>query len=186
MTEPLSLLDPDVRAVVAAQRLCFAATVSPAGEPNLSPKGTIRIEDDQHLWFLDIASPATVRNLRANPAIELNVVDPISRRGYRFRGTAMLHPPGDPVFEGAVERIAREEGVRYHADTVVRVRVRETRPLWSPGYDHLPDEAAMRALWAARRAALDAGFEAHLARHGGFVVPPGDAPGEPAARSPRR
>jgi len=32
-----------MRAVIAAQRLCFAATVTPDGRPNLSPKGTIRI-----------------------------------------------------------------------------------------------------------------------------------------------
>jgi hypothetical protein len=35
--------------------------------------------------FAHISSPQTIANLRASPAIETNVVDPILRRGYRFR-----------------------------------------------------------------------------------------------------
>jgi len=57
------LLTSDMRAVIETCQLCFAATVSPDGRPNLSPKGTIRVWDDEHLFFLDIASPQTRANL---------------------------------------------------------------------------------------------------------------------------
>ena len=170
-TMPTSLRDPDIAAVIAAQRLCFAATVSPDGRPNLSPKGTIRVWDDEHLFFLDIASPVTVRNLRSAPWIELNVVDQLSRRGYRFRGTTTLHVAGDPVFDAAVARVLEEEGVAYPVDTVVLIRVEEARPVWSPGYDHVDDEASMRALWTKRREELDAAFVRHLEEHGAFEKP---------------
>jgi hypothetical protein len=36
-----------------------------------------------------------VRNLARNPAIELKVVDPILRKGYRFNGGAVLHSDGE-------------------------------------------------------------------------------------------
>jgi hypothetical protein len=143
--------------------------VSPDGIPNLSPKGTIRVWDDQSLFFLDIASPNTRSNLRLNPWIELNVVDTLSRRGYRFLGRATLHT-GDEVHRRAVDRIASEEGVRYDADGVVLIRVHRALPLWSPGYDHIDGELAMRALWRTRRQELDAEFESHITRHGEFVV----------------
>ncbi len=71
-----------MRRVVDEQRLSFVATVNPDGTPNLSPKGSIRVWDDHHLVFGDIRSPNTVRNLELNPATEINVVDPISRKGY--------------------------------------------------------------------------------------------------------
>ena len=58
-----TMLTPDMRAVIEAAHLCFAATVTPGGRPNLSPKGTIRVWDDAHLYFLDIASPRTRANL---------------------------------------------------------------------------------------------------------------------------
>ncbi len=156
-------IDEDMRAVIAGQRLCFAATVTPEGRPNLSPKGTIRVWDDRHLFFLDIASPGTRANLERNPRIEINVVDPVSRRGYRFSGTATLHAEGE-VYETAVRRIAEEEGAAYPARAVVLVAVERAAPLTSPGYAHVPSEEEMRAMWKERRAELERAFEAHLGR----------------------
>jgi hypothetical protein len=37
---------------------------------------------DDELGFADLASPGTIENLRHNSAIELNVVDPFTRRGF--------------------------------------------------------------------------------------------------------
>jgi len=71
----MGILTDDMKRVIAEQRLGFVATVCPDGTPNLSPKGTTAVWDDEHLVFADICSPATVRNLIANPAIEINVVD---------------------------------------------------------------------------------------------------------------
>lgn len=57
------MITEDMRAIVQAAHLCFAATVTPQSQPNLSPKGTVRVWDDRHLFFLDIASPGTRANL---------------------------------------------------------------------------------------------------------------------------
>lgn len=74
----------DMKRIVAEQRLAFVATVCSDGTPNLSPKGTIAVWDATHLVFADIRSPGTVANLKVNPTIEINVVDPFVRKGYRF------------------------------------------------------------------------------------------------------
>ena len=50
------------------------------------PKGTTSVWDAGHLVFLHVHSPHTVDNLRHNPHVEINVVDPIVRKGYRFAG----------------------------------------------------------------------------------------------------
>ena len=73
------------------------ATVCPDGTPNLSPKGTLTVWDDDHLVFADLASPGTMANLGREPAVEVNVVDPITRTGYRFKGRAEAHVRG-PLF----------------------------------------------------------------------------------------
>ena len=41
--------------------------------------------------FADIASPQTIRNLLVNPHVEINVVDPIVCKGWRFRGTGTVY-----------------------------------------------------------------------------------------------
>jgi len=129
--------------------LGFVATVCPDGTPNVSPKGTVSILDDEHLIFADIRSPGTVSNLRTNPNIEVNVVDPFVRKGYRFKGTAQVLDSG-PAFDRHVEffskRGLRDAPVRIRA--IVTVRVDRARPLISPGYDDVyPDEASARSYW---------------------------------------
>ena len=118
-------LDDDMRRVVREQSLGFVATVCPDGTPNLSPKGTTVVWDDEHLAFLHIHSPTTVANLQANPAIEVNVVDPIVRKGYRFKGTAVVLTDGD-VHAGVLDFFARA-GHRHHAGPGGRARPRGRR-----------------------------------------------------------
>jgi predicted pyridoxine 5'-phosphate oxidase superfamily flavin-nucleotide-binding protein len=162
-------LDQDMRAVIQTAHLCFAATVTAEHRPNLSPKGTIRVWDEDHLFFLDIASPKTRAKLERNPWIELNVVEQFSRRGYRFLGLASLHR-GDEVYGEATRRVFAEEGATYPVETVVLIAVERAQPLISPGYWTVTDETAMRGLWLERRRTLDLEFEAYLAARPPFQV----------------
>jgi uncharacterized protein len=55
-------LSADMQRVVLEQRLGFVATVTAEGLPNLSPKGTTTLWDEEHLMFADLASPGTIEN----------------------------------------------------------------------------------------------------------------------------
>jgi predicted pyridoxine 5'-phosphate oxidase superfamily flavin-nucleotide-binding protein len=140
-------LDDDMRRVVREQRLGFAATVCPDGTPNLSPKGTTIVWDDEHLVFLHLHSPGTVANLAGNPSIEINVVDPIVRKGYRFKGRAEVLTSGELHAE-VVDYFRRERGTdprRVHA--VVLVRVDFAAPLVSPAYESGASEEEIIRRW---------------------------------------
>ncbi|WP_377273666.1 pyridoxamine 5'-phosphate oxidase family protein [Peterkaempfera sp. SMS 1(5)a] len=88
-----------MRQIVTSAKLAFVATVCEDGSPNLSPKGSVRVYDDDHLVFMNMASPRTAENLRHNPRVEVNVIDFLLRRGYRFKGTAEIREEGDPVYD---------------------------------------------------------------------------------------
>ena len=144
----MSRLSDEMKALVERQRLGFVATVCPDGTPNLSPKGTVCVLDDEHLIFADIRSPGTVANLRANPHVEINVVDHFLRKGYRFKGTARVLDAGDDFVRHVAffsNRGMIDAPTRIRA--IVIVQVDEVRPLISPGYDRLADEASMRGYW---------------------------------------
>ena len=141
----MGILTEEMRRVVDEQRLGFAATVCPDGSPNLSPKGTTAVWDDDHLVFADIRSPGTVENLRHNPAIEINVVDPILRKGYRFKGTATVLTEG-PQFDAAVARY-RQRGTRNPIQSMVLIKVERALSLVSPAYDLGLTEAEVRQRW---------------------------------------
>lgn len=151
----MGAIDEDMRRVVDGQRLGYAATVCPDSTPNLSPKGTTAVWDDDHLVFADIRSPRTVENLRRNPAIEINVVDPISRKGYRFKGTGTVLTQG-ALFEEVIA-FYRGRGVINGIRAVVLVGVGRAEPLTSPAYDSGASEQEVRERWERHHEALRRG-----------------------------
>src|SRR4051794_32477412 len=130
------MLTEDMKRLISEQRLGFYATVCDDGSPNLSPKGTTFVWDDDHLFFAEIRSPQTLANIRAGSLVEVNVVDPFVRKGYRFKGPAVIHERETSVHAEGVERL-REAGstLAERVNAVVLIEVREARPVVSPAYD---------------------------------------------------
>jgi predicted pyridoxine 5'-phosphate oxidase superfamily flavin-nucleotide-binding protein len=135
-----------MKRVVEEQRLGFVATVCPDGTPNLSPKGTTAVWDDDHLVFANIRSAGTLANLRQNPNVEVNVVDPFVRKGYRFKGVADILESG-ALYDKAIafykQRGSRIDFIRE----IVLVRVHIALPVDSPAYDLGASEDEVRARW---------------------------------------
>ena len=110
----MGILTDDMKRVVREQRLGYIATVCPDGTPNLSPKGTTSVWDDDHLVFADIRSPQSVRNIEHNPSVEVNVVDPLVRKGYRFKGWDLCI--ARMKFSGAVARCTAIEDSPWESE----------------------------------------------------------------------
>jgi uncharacterized protein len=156
------MLTGDMKRVVMEQRLAYVATVCPDGTPNLSPKGTIAVWDDNHLIFADIRSPGTIANLKKNPAVEINVVDPFARKGYRFKGVGEVIVDGELYQEiMSFYRGRLVDAARSKAEARIRgfvlVKVETALPLISPAYDDASsDEQSIRKYWISYFAALNA------------------------------
>ncbi len=143
----MAILTAEMQRCVDAE-LGFIATVCPDGTPNLSPKGTIAVWDDEHLVFADIRSPETVANLRVNPAIEVNVVDQLTRKGYRFKGSASVHTEGGVFEQGVAFYDARGTArARERIRSIVIVTVERALPVTSPAYDLGATEEELRAMY---------------------------------------
>jgi predicted pyridoxine 5'-phosphate oxidase superfamily flavin-nucleotide-binding protein len=174
------MLTSDMKRLVLEQKLGFAATVCPDGTPNLSPKGTTTVWDDRHLLFADICSPGTVRNLELNPAIEINVVDPFVRKGYRFKGVATVHA-NDEVYAKAISLLA-SRGYRTLPEQIahiVLVEVKQAAPLVSPAYLDGAGEEEVRAGWLRHFDALNTGERMLRRPAGPAEQPPRSALGPP-------
>jgi|SRR6185312_5063474 len=143
----MGVISEEMRRLVDEQRLGFVATVSPDGAPNLSPKGTTAVLDDDHLVFADIHSPHTVDNLRANPRVEINVVDPLTRKGFRFKGVARIVEDGPEL--AVLLDFYRRRGSTTPKRRIAVVRVERAAALISPVYDDGATEAQVSANWRA-------------------------------------
>jgi uncharacterized protein len=160
-TQVAPKITADMKRVVSQQRLAFVATVCPDGTPNLSPKGTIAVWDDAHLVFADLRSPRTIANLKSNPAVEVNVVDPFARKGYRFKGTGKVIVEGE-LFQEIMQfyRGRWVDAARSKTESRIRsfvlIKVETALPLISPAYDDSSsDEQSIRKHWISYFAALN-------------------------------
>jgi len=175
----MAILTDDMKRVIREQRLGFYATVCEDGSPNLSPKGTTYVLDDDHLFFADVRSPQTVANIRRGSLVEVNIVDPLARKGYRFKGPAAIHEPGTSRFAEGVERL-RETGSRLadRVRAIVVVEVREARAVVSPAYDDgTVTEGEVVGIFRERYA--------NLHRDSGTPAAPVAAPARAASSPPR-
>lgn len=139
------ILTADMKRVVGEQRLGFVATVCPDGTPNLSPKGTTAVWDDDHLVFANVRSPGTLANLRKNANVEVNVVDPFARQGYRFKGVASILEAG--ALYDQVLAFYRERGSQIAIREIVMIRVHTAQFIDSPAYDLGLTEEEIRDRW---------------------------------------
>ena len=158
-----------MKRVIEEQRLGFIATVCSDGTPNLSPKGTTAVWDDNHLVFANIRSPQTIENLRQNPSVEVNVVDPFARKGYRFKGVASILESG-ALYDKAVafyeERGSRVSMIRE----IVLIEVVRAQYIDSPAYDLGMTEDEVRDRWERHFQSLRSGGPSSAADDAGSAT----------------
>lgn len=140
------LLNNEMRRTIDEQKLGFVASVDANGRPNVSPRGTLAVLDDTHLVFADICSPGTTENLRQRPAVEVNVVDQVRRKGYRFSGTARVVETGAEWERLTAFYSARGSNSRKRCFIVIEVD--RAAPLVSPAYQTQTEDEVVRH-WSA-------------------------------------
>ncbi len=84
-------------------------------------------------------------NVQQRPIVEINVVDPVARKGYRFKGPATVYEEG-PLFEEALA-FYRHRGTTSTIRHIVLVKVERAMPLISPAYDQGKTEDEIRDTW---------------------------------------
>lgn len=141
-------ISKEMKTLVSKARLGFLATTCADGSPNLSPKGLTFVLDDQHLIIGEIRSPGSVANLRVRPIAEVNVVDPVVRKGVRFKGPCLVHDEG-PEFE-RLSVFLREQGARSSIRSIIVMRVENAESMTSPIYDTGATEAEVSKQWLER------------------------------------
>ena len=111
---------------------CLLATAGPDG-PNISPKGSMLVYDDEHLAYWERSRRQALENLdhdRRVAVIYANFKaqrDGVLESGFlRFYGTAELHESG-PVREAIFKRLSKREQEHDGADKGIGVLIRIER-----------------------------------------------------------
>jgi len=103
-------------------KMAWVATASADGIPNATPKGSVRVIDDQHLVFADLFSLKTRANLKENSKAAVTVVDEKSYKGYQLKGSAELLTAG-PIFDQVAEELKKAPMKLPPVNYVVKITV---------------------------------------------------------------
>ena len=117
----MTKLSNDAKKAISEIRPSLVATASKAGKPNVSAKGSLRVLDDEHVAFADVASPRTVANIKENPLVAIICLDASARTGCRIWGKAEILDSGELFDKMAAELAGRNMKVK----NVVKVTVEE-------------------------------------------------------------
>lgn len=114
-------LNSEMKAVFEKQ-LAIVATASKDGIPNVGPKGSLFVIDDETLAYSESTGVKTFKNLQENPRIAVLVIDREKGDGYQVKGKAQLNSSGD-LFERVARR--QEERKRPRPKLVASITVEE-------------------------------------------------------------
>jgi predicted pyridoxine 5'-phosphate oxidase superfamily flavin-nucleotide-binding protein len=127
----MAKMSSEIKELIETNKLAYIATVDATGAPNVSPKSTFSIIDDETLMFAEIMSTHTRENLLKNPKIAIYFLDKEKNRGCQVRGTAEMLNSGE-LFDEMTEALSY---FSRKANYVVKVKVEDLFP-WPPKTIH--------------------------------------------------
>lgn len=133
------MLSTDVKHYIDQSVLCWLATASKNGTPNVSPKEMFIAEDDHHLLIANIASPQSVINIKDNPIVCVSFVDVFVQKGYKLKGFAKNINKDDAEYTERVTPLKRLAGESFPIHSVIAIEITEIEAIVAPRYRLYPD-----------------------------------------------
>ncbi len=87
---------------------CLVGTATKDGQPQISPKGSVMVFDDETLAYWERAKRSGLANLEENPKVVVYYSHPVKRIRWRFYGEASIHESG-PIREDVMSRTVQAE-----------------------------------------------------------------------------
>lgn len=95
-------------------QLAYIATVDEQGNPDIGPKRTMRVLDDNRLIFCENTDGQNHKNIKSNGKIAVTVIDRENNEGFRFVGKATSYTDEEKM--ALAEKIV---GVRPKAACII-------------------------------------------------------------------
>ena len=141
------MLTSEMRSLINENTIGLVATVTPEGKPAVSPKATSVILSPSEIAFLDIRSPKTRRNIKANPNVELNYVDVFRRKVCRLAGVATYVSPDSKEFTILQSNFKEFDYLLDGVHGIFHVIISKAQLILSPAYDHGAREEVLQKDW---------------------------------------
>jgi len=130
--------------------LCWLATASATGQPNVSPKEIFCTYGEDHLLIANIASPGSERNIRENPAVCVSFIDILVQKGGQVKGVAEVVMETEEDFAELAPGLMRLTGGKFPFRSIFKIRIESVKPIIAPRYRLFPETTETEQIASAR------------------------------------
>ncbi len=104
--------------------VCLVGTSSKDGWPQISPKGSVMVYDQETLAYWERSRRSAMENVGENPKVVIYYNNPDTRTRWRFYGTATIHESGairDDVMSKTVQAELDRDPERQGVAVLVKI-----------------------------------------------------------------
>ena len=133
------MISSEIKESISASVLCWLATASENGIPNVSPKEIFTAYGEEYFLIANIMSPGSIKNIKANAQVAVSFVDILKQKGFQLKGSAQIISKRDESFEEFLRPLFELAGPKYPIQSVIKIKVENTKPIIAPNYILFPE-----------------------------------------------
>ncbi|MEO1450414.1 MAG: pyridoxamine 5'-phosphate oxidase family protein [Bacteroidota bacterium] len=144
------MLTPSILQTFEKSVLCWLATADASGQPNVSPKEIFAPFGREQILIANIASPQSLRNIRANPKVCVSVLDILVQKGWKLKGHARIVGKKESDFAHLAAPLLDMTGGKFPFNTLFAITIDQVKPIIAPRYHLYPETTEEDQIAAAR------------------------------------
>lgn len=146
------MLSPSIIRSINKSVLCWLATATKEGIPNVSPKEVFTHYNTELIIIANIASPQTVKNIRENEHVCISFIDILVQKGYQLKGVAKIIDKKSEKFSSYENELLKITEGKYPFNTITEITRTKTKEIIAPRYILYPDTTEAMQIASAKKA----------------------------------
>lgn len=138
-----AMITPAIAQSIDESVLCWLATISEDGFPNVSPKEAFLHDGESRTLVANIASPITVQNIQRDNRVCVSFVNVFIQRGYKISGRARVLERGVPDFDVQHAKLVKVIGSTFRVNSVTEITPTATAEIIAPSYHMFPESGPL-------------------------------------------
>lgn len=145
------MLTEEIKNYIDKSILCWLATASKDGIPNVSPKEIFTNFGNETIIVANIASPQTVKNIQQNENVCISFIDIFVQKGYQIKGKATIIDKYAHDFEEMNVVLTKMTEGKFPFTTITKIVIEKTKPVVAPKYILYPETTEEEQIESAKK-----------------------------------
>jgi predicted pyridoxine 5'-phosphate oxidase superfamily flavin-nucleotide-binding protein len=144
----------EIKTSIDSSVLCWLATASKNGVPNVSPKEIFNYYKSDYIIIANIASPQTEKNIKENKNVCLSFIDILIQKGFQIKGEASIIDKKNNDFSEMENILLKMTGGKFPFQTIFKIKIDTVKQIIAPKYILFPETTEQQQIESAKRAYL--------------------------------